>query len=65
MNYRKLLFTTKDLEKYISGVILFSETMEQKDENGKFLIDYLNEKDIVLGIKLDLGAEPLTLDGEE
>lgn len=65
MNYRKLLFTTKDLEKYISGVILFSETMEQKDENGKLLIDYLNEKDIVLGIKLDLGAEPLTLDGEE
>lgn len=28
MNYRKLLFTTPDLEKYISGVILFSETME-------------------------------------
>lgn len=28
MNYRKLLFSTKDLEKYISGVILFSETME-------------------------------------
>lgn len=31
MRYRKLLFTTPDLEKYISGVILFSETFDQKD----------------------------------
>ena len=28
IDYRHLLFTTKDLEKYISGVILYSETFE-------------------------------------
>lgn len=65
MKYRKLLFTTPDLEKYISGVILFSETIEQKDENGKPLRDYLKEKDIVIGIKLDLGSEDLVEGSEE
>ena len=58
IDYRHLLFTTPDLEKYISGVILYSETFEQKKDN-KLLIDNLKEKDIVLGIKLDLGSEPL------
>jgi len=53
-NYRKLLFTTPDLEKYISGVILHSETLENKE-----LVSFLNEKGIVPGIKLDLGLTNL------
>lgn len=60
MKYRKMLFTTPGLEQYISGVILYSETFDQKDESGKLIIDYLKEKGIVLGIKLDMGLEVMT-----
>lgn len=36
----------------IGGVILFHETLYQKDDSGKFLKDHLREKGIVLGIKV-------------
>jgi fructose-bisphosphate aldolase class I len=55
MNYRKLLFTTpKGLDDSIGGVILFHETLYQKDNNGKLLVDNLKEKGILLGIKVNL-----------
>lgn len=60
MNYRKLLFTTpKGLDDSIGGVILFHETLYQKDNNGKLLVDNLKEKGILLGIKVDKGVVPL------
>jgi fructose-bisphosphate aldolase class I len=52
--YRRLLFSTPDLEKYISGAILHQETLE----NNK-LVDQLFEKNIIPGIKLDTGLRPL------
>lgn len=53
--FREILFTTKDIEKYIGGVILHEETFSQKDKSGKLLIEGLREKGICLGIKLDKG----------
>lgn len=55
--YRELLLTTEGLEKYIGGVILFSETFDQKDSEGNSFIDILKEKNIHAGIKLDQGLE--------
>jgi len=58
--YRRLLFTTPDLEKYISGVILYEETLYEKTEDGKTeLVQYLKDKGILLGIKVDKGTKHL------
>jgi len=58
--YRRLLFTAKDLSKYISGVILFDETLSEKTEDGKeLLIQPLIDNGIVLGIKVDKGTKHL------
>ena len=59
MTWRNLLFTTKGIEKYISGAILFEETLFQKDPNGKPFVDVLNGLNIVPGIKVDTGLIPL------
>ena len=63
--YRELLFSTAGIEDYISGVILFDETIRQKGEKGKKLVDLLLAKGIVPGIKVDTGAKPLALCSEE
>lgn len=63
--YRELLFTTPDLEKHISGVILFSETCKHATKDGKNLVQLLIERGIVPGIKVDKGVEVLPgTDGE-
>lgn len=54
-DYRELLFTTKGIEKFISGIILFEETLTQKTSAGISFIDLLNQKGIVPGIKVDKG----------
>ena len=51
--YRELLFTTPDIEKYISGVILFDETTKQSTKDGKTFIKLLTEKGIIPGIKVE------------
>jgi len=53
--YRLLLATTPDLEQYINGVILFEETLFQKDDNGNTIAQLFSEKGIVPGIKVDKG----------
>ena len=58
--YRHLLFSTEGLEKHISGVITFEETLETKLEDGRQLTDLLREKGIVVGIKTDKGVKHLT-----
>jgi fructose-bisphosphate aldolase class I len=57
--YRELLFTTPGLNQYISGVILFEETLYQKQKDGTPFIDLLNKLDIVMGIKVDKGVADL------
>ena len=51
--YRQLLFLTPDVEKYISGVILFEETLYQKTDDGTPFVDILKAKGIIPGIKVD------------
>ena len=59
-NYRSTLFSSKNLEKYISGIILFDETFNQNIGNSnKKIPQYLNEKGILAGIKVDTGAKLL------
>ena len=55
--YRELFFGTPDIEKYVSGVILYDETFWQKSNSGKTYPNFLAEKDILPGIKIDLGAK--------
>lgn len=58
--YRQLLFTTDaSLSEHISGVILFHETLYQKDDKGTPFVTLLKEKNIIPGIKLDKGVVPL------
>src|SRR5919198_2233803 len=63
--YRELLFTTDGVEEYISGVILFDETIRQSSADGTPFPRLLDSKGIIPGIKVDKGAKPLALtDGE-
>lgn len=58
--YRHLLFTTKDIGKYISGAILFEETLYEKTEDGKTsFVDILRQQGVIVGIKVDLGTKHL------
>ena len=56
-DYRNILFTTKDLENYINGVILFDETARQQADNGQNFVDFLISRRIIPGIKVDQGLE--------
>jgi fructose-bisphosphate aldolase class I len=63
--YREMLFTTEGAEEYISGVILFDETIRQSAADGTPFPKLLESKGIIPGIKVDTGAKPLALtDGE-
>ena len=59
--YRGLLFTTSGAEQFVSGVILFDETLRQKTNDGVLFPDYLANKGILPGIKVDKGALDLAL----
>src|ERR687888_2156734 len=63
--YRDLLFTTEGVEEYISGVILFDETIRQSSADGTPFPQLLASKGIIPGIKVDKGAKPLALTGGE
>ena len=57
--YRELLFTAKGAENYISGVILFDETLRQKASDGRPFPEVLAGRGIIPGIKVDKGAKPM------
>ncbi|MDQ7785028.1 MAG: class I fructose-bisphosphate aldolase [Desulfomonilaceae bacterium] len=57
--YRELLFTTECAEDFISGVILFDETIRQRSQTGKPMAEILSDKGILPGIKVDKGAKDL------
>ena len=63
--YRELLFTTERTEDFISGVILYDETIRQSASDGTPFPKLLESKGVIPGIKVDTGAKPLALtDGE-
>ena len=57
--YREMLFTTSGVAEFISGAILYDETIRQKSSDGTPLAQVLSRQGIVPGIKVDTGAEPL------
>src|SRR3954471_11916065 len=59
--YRDMLFTTPGVEEFISGVILFDETIRQKGHEGTPFPELLESKGVIPGIKVDKGAKPLAL----
>ncbi len=63
--YRELLFTTEGAGDYISGVILFDETLRQSTKDGKPFVRCLDAAGIIPGIKVDKGAKQLAVALEE
>ena len=57
--YRDLFFGTDGIEKYLSGIILFSETLLEKGNDKKVFPASLAKRGIATGVKVDLGTEPL------
>ena len=62
--YRGMLFTTEGLGKYISGAILFEETLFQDHQDGEPMVKKLNDLGIIPGIKVDKGLNPLPGGGD-
>ncbi len=62
--YRQMLLTTPGIEKFISGVILHDETINQKLDNGESFPGFLTKKGIVAGARGDTGGEKF-LDTEQ
>jgi len=59
-DYREMLFSAKEaMEKYISGVILYDETIRQKAADGSMLTDLIKKAGSIPGIKVDASAKPL------
>ncbi|MDP3725551.1 MAG: class I fructose-bisphosphate aldolase [Nanoarchaeota archaeon] len=63
--YREALITAPEIETYISGIILYDETINQKTASGKPFPEILKEKGIIPGIKVDMGAKDLALHPNE
>jgi fructose-bisphosphate aldolase class I len=63
--YRDMLFTTPGLGEFISGVILYDETIRQSSADGTPFPRLLTESGMIPGIKVDLGAKPLAFSPEE
>jgi fructose-bisphosphate aldolase, class I len=59
--YRELLFTTEQIGEYLSGVILFDETIRQKASDGRLLTEVIEEQGIIPGIKVDRSTVDLPL----
>ena len=59
--YRDLLFTTPGADEFISGVILYDETIRQRSADGTPFPELLASHGVIPGIKVDRGAKPLAL----
>ena len=63
--YRDLFLGAEGIEKYLSGAILFSETLEQNGNDARLFPVSLAGRGIAPGVKVDLGTEPMTTDSHE
>lgn len=63
--YREMLFTAPGVDDFLSGVILFEETLGQKDSKGTPFPDLLKSRGIIPGIKVDKGLAPIPGTKEE
>ncbi|MXY46152.1 MAG: fructose-bisphosphate aldolase class I [Chloroflexi bacterium] len=58
-DYREMLFRTPGANEYISGVILYDETLRQRGADGTPIVDILQEQSVIPGIKVDRSTNPL------
>jgi len=58
-DYREMLFRTEGVSDYISGVILFDETIKQNGADGTPIVKVLLDRGIIPGIKVDKGTQAL------
>src|SRR5688572_9927727 len=58
-DYRELLISTPGAAEFLSGVILYDETIRQQSADGTSLVRVCRNSSILPGIKVDLGAKPL------
>ncbi len=63
--YRNLLFTAPHMGEYISGVILYDETIRQNGLNGKAFTEILKSQGVIPGIKVDKGTIALPGSADE
>ncbi|HET9483536.1 MAG TPA: class I fructose-bisphosphate aldolase [Xanthomonadales bacterium] len=57
--YREMLLTTPGLSEHISGAIMYDETLRQKTSDGQPFAQYMTERGMIPGIKVDKGTVPL------
>lgn len=63
--YRSLLYTTPDIGNYISGAIMYEETLFQTNSEGVKMTELCKKAGVIPGIKVDLGVETLPLTNQE
>ncbi len=63
--FRDLFFGAEGIEQYLSGIILFSETLLEKGNDKKLFTESLLARGIVPGVKVDLGTEPISTSPQE
>ena len=63
--FRETLFSSEGLNKYIGGVILYDETINQTTNFGKSIPDLISSSGVMPGIKVDTGAKTLANSSEE
>lgn len=56
--FREMLYSAADIEKYASGVVMFSETVHQETARGVNFVEMLAARGILVGVKLDRGLHP-------
>jgi fructose-bisphosphate aldolase class I len=63
--FREILFSSESMQKYIGGVILYDETINQTTNFGKSIPDLISSSGAIPGIKVDTGAKSLANSPEE
>jgi fructose-bisphosphate aldolase class I len=64
-DYREMLFRTPGANEFISGIILYDETLRQNGADGTPIVSILQEQGVIPGIKVDRSTNPLAnTDGE-
>ena len=58
-DYREMLITTPGIGEYVSGAILYDETIRQKAADGRAMAEVLRVQGMIPGIKVDAGTKPL------
>ncbi|MBI2600375.1 fructose-bisphosphate aldolase class I [Candidatus Daviesbacteria bacterium] len=60
LDYRLVLFSTPEIERYLSGIILYDETIRSRTKEGVSVPEFLTNRGIIPGIKLDQGTKEFT-----